>query len=53
MDSMKTPDMDYFRRAKEMFAEAYIKYDLEPPKGEGLNVCIERDIWKYAKGEQK
>jgi len=49
MGSMKTPDIDYFRKVKEMFADSYIKYDLEPPNGEGLNVCIERDIYKYAK----
>ena len=46
--SMKAPDGDYYRRVKELFAELYIKYDLEPTKSRGLNVCIERDIWNYA-----
>ena len=31
---------------KEMLAELYIKYNLEPAGGCGLNVCIDRDIWK-------
>jgi hypothetical protein len=46
--SMKAPDVDYYRRVKELFAELYMKHKLEPPESRGLNVCIERDIWNYA-----
>jgi len=45
--SMKAPEVDYYRRVKELFAELYLKYGLEPAGGQGLNVCIERDIWNY------
>jgi len=45
--SMTAPDVDYYKRVKDLFAELYKKYDLEPPKSHGLNVCIERDIWNY------
>ena len=48
--SMKPPDVDYYRRVKELFAELYVKYKLEPTKCCGLNVCIECDIWAYATG---
>jgi hypothetical protein len=47
--SMKAPNVDYYRRVKELFAELYIKYKLEPTPSRGLNVCVERDIWNYAK----
>ena len=47
--SMKAPDVDYYRRVKELFAELYTKYELEPAQSRGLNVCIEREIWNYAK----
>lgn len=50
MNSMQTPDVDYFRRVKELFAELYQKYRLEPSACCGLNVCMERDIWKYSLG---
>jgi len=46
--SMKAPDVDYYKRVKELFAELYMKHQLEPTDSKGLNVCIERDIWKYA-----
>jgi len=46
--NMKAPDVDYYRRVKEHFAELYIKYNLEPPQSRGLNVCVEREIWNYA-----
>jgi hypothetical protein len=46
--SMKAPDVDYYKRVKEFFAELYTKYQLEPTQNRGLNVCIERDIWNYA-----
>lgn len=50
MGSMTAPDADYFRAVKEMLAELYIQYELEPAGGCGLNVCVERDIWRWAKG---
>ena len=48
--SMKPANLDYFRRTKEMLAELYLKYDLEPSGCCGLNVCVERDIWRQATG---
>jgi len=45
--SMNTPNIDYYTRVKVLFAELYLKYKLEPPKSNGLNVCIEQDIWKF------
>lgn len=48
--SMKPASLDYFRRTKEMLAELYLKYNLEPAGCCGLNVCIERDIWRQATG---
>lgn len=52
MGSMKAPDIEYYRKVKELFAEIYCKYNLEPAKCSGLNVCIERDIWNYSKGRR-
>jgi hypothetical protein len=46
--SMKAPNVDYYRRVKELFAELYTKYNLAPPPSRGLNVCIESDIRRYA-----
>ena len=48
--SMKPASLDYFRRTKEMLAELYLKYNLEPAGCCGLNVCVERDIWRQATG---
>jgi hypothetical protein len=48
LGSMTPPDVDFYRRAKELFAELYRKYGLRPPESRGLNVCIESDIWKYS-----
>jgi hypothetical protein len=48
LGSMKAPEVDYYRRVKEHFANIYVKYKLEPTKSRGLNVCVERDIWNYA-----
>lgn len=48
MGSMKAPDLDYFRAVKEMFGELYLKYNLTPPGGCGLNVCMEKDISNWA-----
>ncbi|MDR0799047.1 MAG: hypothetical protein LBN18_04750 [Dysgonamonadaceae bacterium] len=46
--SMTPPELDYYQRVKELFANLYVKYGLVPPATRGLNVCIESDIWKYA-----
>lgn len=46
--SVQPPDLDYYRRVKDLFAELYCKYDLEPACCSGLNVCMERDIWNYS-----
>jgi len=46
--SMQAPDIDYYKRVKDLFANIYRKYTLEPPASCGLNVCIERDIWNYS-----
>lgn len=48
--SMKPASLDYFRRTKEMLSELYMKYGLEPAGCCGLNVCVERDIWRAAAG---
>ena len=50
MGSMKPPELDYFREVKELLAELYVKYSLEPAGGCGLNVCVERDIYRWAHG---
>ena len=51
MGSMKAPDLDYFRKVKEMLAELYMKYELTPAGGCGLNVCVEKDIYAYANSQ--
>jgi len=48
--TMKAPALSYYRKVKELFAELYQKYGLEPVANAGLNVCIERDIWNYSQG---
>ncbi len=48
--SMKGAELVYFRRVKEMLAELYVKYPLEPAGCCGLNVCVERDIRRWATG---
>lgn len=48
--SMKPASLEYFRKTKDMLAELYVKYDLEPSGCCGLNVCVERDIWRQAAG---
>ncbi len=50
--SMRTPDVEYYRRVKELFADLYQRYGLEPADCCGLNVCMERDIWRYACGAE-
>jgi len=46
--SMKPPEIDYYKRVKELLAEIYVKHNLQPTNSRGLNVCIESDVWKYA-----
>ena len=48
MGSVKAPDLDFFRAVKEMLAELYMKHKLYPAGNCGLNVCIEKDIWRWA-----
>ena len=48
--SMKPASLEYFRKTKDMLAELYVKYSLEPAGCCGLNVCVERDIWRAVTG---
>ena len=48
--SMKPASLEYFRKTKDMLAELYMKYGLEPAGCCGLNVCVERDIWRAVTG---
>ncbi len=48
MNSMKAQDVDFYRSVKELFAELYQRYNLEPAGCCGLNVCMERDIWRFS-----
>lgn len=51
--SMKPASLEYFRKTKQMLSDLYLKYDLEPAGCCGLNVCVERDIWRQATGLAK
>lgn len=51
LGSMKAPPLDFFRRVKEHFAEQYTRNGLVPAGERGLNVCVERDIYRYATGK--
>jgi hypothetical protein len=42
--STTAPALDYYRRARQGFAELFAKYELEPPGASGLNVCMCRDL---------
>ncbi|MDR1821875.1 MAG: hypothetical protein LBQ91_05510, partial [Oscillospiraceae bacterium] len=46
MGSMNAPELDFYRRVIDLFGELYERYKLEPAGCCGLNVCIERDIWR-------
>jgi hypothetical protein len=46
MGSMRAPEVDYYRRVADLFGELYERYGLEPAGMCGLNVCVERDIWR-------
>ena len=48
MGSMKAPDLEFYRQVKKLFSGLYHKYRLEPAVCQGLNVCMERDIWKLS-----
>jgi hypothetical protein len=52
LGKMKPPDVDFYRRVKELFAELYDRYGLEPPRSRGLNVCIESDIARWSASEK-
>lgn len=49
LGNMQPPDVHFYRAVKELFGELYRKYNLEPSKCDGLNVCMERDIWNYSR----
>lgn len=53
MGSMKAPGLEYYRAVKELFAELYQRYHLEPAECCGLNVCTERDIWRWGNGVER
>jgi hypothetical protein len=42
--STTPPGLDYYRRARQGFAELFAKHKLEPPGASGLNVCMCRDL---------
>jgi hypothetical protein len=42
--STTPPGFDYYRRAREGFANLFARYKLEPPGASGLNVCMCRDL---------
>ena len=48
MGTMRAPAADYYERVIALFGELYSKHNLEPAGACGLNVCIERDIWRQA-----
>ncbi len=44
---MQTPGLDYYRKIKEGLAHVYETYGIVPPGGNGLNVCLCRDVWNH------
>jgi hypothetical protein len=42
---MKAPEMGYYQKVVAGLAGIYSKYGVIPPGGNGLNVCICRDIY--------
>ena len=42
--STTPPALDYYRRARQGFADLFARYKLEPPGASGLNVCLCRDL---------
>ncbi len=45
LNSMKTPDLRYFQAFKRGLSHIYCQYGIEPPGGQGLNVCVCRDVF--------
>jgi hypothetical protein len=45
MGSLDAPVLEYFRQVREMLSDLYLRYELSPAGGNGLNVCIDRDIF--------
>jgi hypothetical protein len=45
--STTAPGLDYYRRARQGFADLFAKYQLEPPGASGLNVCMCRDLSQH------
>jgi hypothetical protein len=45
--SATPPGLDYYRRARQGFADLFARYKLEPPGASGLNVCMCRDIFSH------
>lgn len=45
LNSMKAPSLNYYRNVINGLGEIYQKYQLEPPGGSGLHVCMCRDIF--------
>jgi hypothetical protein len=50
LGSMKPPELEYYRAFRQKLSAIYSKYQIVPPGGSGLNVCICRDI--YCSGPQ-
>lgn len=45
LNSMKAPGLSYFQEFKRGLAQIYCQYGVEPPGGQGLNVCMCRDVF--------
>lgn len=45
LGSMKTPDLDYYRQFIREFSRIQTQYGIVPPGGQGLNVCVCRDVY--------
>jgi DNA-binding transcriptional ArsR family regulator len=43
--STTPPSLDYYRQARNGFAELFRSYKLQPPGASGLNVCMCRDLF--------
>jgi hypothetical protein len=48
--STTPPAPDYYRLARQGFANLFAKYKLEPPGASGLNVCMCRDLSIHLQG---
>ncbi len=48
MGSMKTPDLGYYREFTRELTRIYQRYGIVPPGGQGLNVCVCRDVYLQA-----